>query len=59
MSFIGAGVAGAFTLGYGLYLLLDDDKEPAKPKASRSLESLQPGVALSSRGASLSLQGQF
>ena len=59
VSFIGAGVAGAFTLGYGLYLLLDDDKEPAKPKASRSLESLQPGVALSSRGASLSLQGQF
>jgi hypothetical protein len=59
VSFIGAGVAGAFTLGYGLYLLLDDDKEPAKPKVGRSLESFQPGVALSSHGASLSLQGQF
>jgi hypothetical protein len=59
VSFIGAGVAGAFTLGYGLYLLLDDDKEPAKPKVGRSSESFQPGVALTSHGASLSLQGQF
>jgi hypothetical protein len=59
VSFIGAGVAAAFTLGYGLYLLLDDDSEPAKPKVARSLESLQPGVALSSHGASLGLQGQF
>jgi hypothetical protein len=59
VSFIGAGVAGAATLGYGLYLLLDDDDERAKPTAARSTKSLQPGFALSTRGASVSLQGQF
>jgi hypothetical protein len=58
ISFIGFGVASAATLGYALYLLLDSDEE-AKPKVSSSLDSLQPGVALSPGGASFSLQGQF
>jgi len=59
VSFIGAGIASAVTLGYSLYLLLDsDDKEQAKPK-TKSAHRLEPGFALGADGASFSLQGQF
>jgi hypothetical protein len=57
-SFIGFGVGAAATLGYGLWLLLDEDD--AKPKASTSqARGVQPSIELKSGGATLRLHGQF
>jgi hypothetical protein len=58
VSFIGAGIASAATLGYALYLLLDSD-DPPKPGAKLSTRQIEPGLALGPDGASFSLQGQF
>jgi hypothetical protein len=54
VSFIGFGVASAATLGYAMWLALRSDDED-KPKA----HAVEPGVAFSPSGATLSLHGQF
>jgi hypothetical protein len=56
-SFIGFGVASAATLGYALWLLLDDDD--AAPKTVSRARAVQPAIELGSGGATLRLQGQF
>lgn len=59
-SFIGMGVGAAATLGYGLWLLLDeDDAAPKAGRSPRAARALQPAIELSARGATLRLQGQF
>jgi hypothetical protein len=56
ISFIGFGVASAATLGYAVYVLLDDE---GKPKGNTATRQLEPGLALSADGASFSLHGRF
>lgn len=59
-SFIGFGVASAATLGYALWLLLDDDDVATKAKpGSRVTRAVEPVIELGSGGAALHLQGQF
>jgi hypothetical protein len=53
IGFIGFGVASAATLGYALWLTLDDD-EPAPSKAA-----LAPSVSLGRGSASIHLHGHF
>jgi len=56
ISFIGFGVASAATLGYALWLSLDDEGDeqvPSKPGA------VTPSVSVSPGGASIGLQGSF
>jgi hypothetical protein len=59
-SFIGFGVASAATLGYALWLLLDEDDAATKGKSSgRAAHAVEPVIELGSGGAALHLQGQF
>lgn len=58
-SFIGLGVAGAATLGYALFLLVDDDDAPKAKPGARAARVLEPAIELGSGGATLRLQGQF
>ncbi len=59
-SFIGLGVGAAATLGYALYLLLEEDEAAPKAGARRpEARGVMPAIELGSGGATLHLQGQF
>lgn len=63
-SFVGMGVGAAATLGYALWLLLEDDDATPRPGAGRRAGGARPNLELpmlqlNSGGASLRLQGQF
>jgi hypothetical protein len=68
-SFIGLGVGAAATLGYALWLLLDEDDVAPKSGAGPRARGVMPGIdlpamelptiQLNAGGASLRLQGRF